>query len=510
MPRIKVGLALVCGVLLSFALPSTNLWPLASSLIVVFYLVATSRSTREAFGYGALTALGCFTPLLLWLPTSFTDLFGPVSWVIYPPILLALALFWGIVTALARYFGGRGIGTLWLLPALWVLMEWARAQGPFAFTWGTLGYIWIDTPPVQLADLAGVYGLSLGTAIVAALLAAPFVTTPETWRARVLPVMGVLTLSAGAWAYGAYRLAAPLPPTTDQALLVQGATDPLERAQGTAEGEVARYQRLTTQALRQVEVQPELVIWPEGAALELTYLQGDERQHAWKAIQHTAPQATFIVGGAAVEQGRAYNSAFSLSGGRERGRYDKVYLVPYGESVPFADALAPLYATVYRWFGFEDFMGRSPGRQLAPLPTPLGAVATYTCYESIFPQVARAMVARGANVLINISNDAWFGRGDGARQHFEMGRLRAIETRRYLLRVGNDGITALVGPSGRVVAELPRGGQRTLMAAFAPRQELTPYVRFGDALVVILALYVVLIAGAARKLVSSRKQESTS
>jgi len=485
---------LVCGVLLSFALPSTNLWPLAGSLTVVFYLVATSRSVRGAFGYGALTALGCFAPLLLWLPTSFTDLFGPVSWLIYPPILAVLALFWGIVTGLARHFGGRGVRTLWLLPALWVLMEWARAQGPFAFTWGTLGYIWVDTPPAQLADLAGVYGLSLWTATVAALLAAPFVTTAETWRARVLPVVGALALSAGAWAYGAYRLAAPPATATDRALLVQGATDPLGRAQGTAEGEVARYQRLTTQALRRAEARPQLVIWPEGATLELTYLQGDEQQRAWRAIQQTAPRATFIVGGAAVERGRAYNSAFSLSGGRVRGRYDKVYLVPYGESVPFSDALAPLYATVYRWFGFEDFMGRSPGRQLVPLPTPLGAVATYMCYESIFPQVARTMVARGAGVLVNISNDAWFGRGDGARQHFEMGRLRAIETRRYLLRVGNDGITALIDPSGQVVAELPRGGQRTLMAAFAPRRGLTPYVRFGDALVVILTLYAVLIS----------------
>ncbi len=172
-------------------------------------------------------------------------------------------------------------------------------------------------------------------------------------------------------------------------------------------------------------------------------------------------------------------------------RYDKAYLVPFGEYFPFTRVLGPIYRLVFGWFGFEFSQSRSPGEAIFPLILPTSAAAVYICYESVFPQVPRGMVARGAEFLVNISNDAWFGSGGGAEQHFAMGTVRAVETRRYLLRVGNDGITALVDPLGEVRARLSRGARGALPVDYGVTSTLTPYVRLGDLLVLLLVPYAV-------------------
>ena len=182
-----------------------------------------------------------------------------MAWIIYPPVVLVLGIFWGIVTGLSRLLGRRGAGTLWLLPALWILMEWARTQGVFAFPWGTLGYMWLGTPVAQLADIAGVYGLSFLTAAVTSLLAAPFVV-----RGVMLwlpPLIAALLLGLG-WLDGLSILRETEVPATQTALLVQGNTDPLGRAVGQVR-DTDVYLDLTRQALAGAEP-VDLVVWPEG------------------------------------------------------------------------------------------------------------------------------------------------------------------------------------------------------------------------------------------------------
>ena len=223
--------------------------------------------------------------------------------------------------------------------------------------------------------------------------------------------------------------------------------------------------------------------------LDYPNLELSDLEDVRRTIQESAGGAPVITGGVAQEGNGAYNSVYSLANSNVIDRFDKVYLVPYGESVPFDAALQPLYSTIYGWFGFAYFPPRSPGQVIKPLETPLGPAATYICYESVFPQVARQMVRDGAGVLINISNDAWFGRGRGAEQHFDMGRMRAIETRRYLLRDGNNGVTALVDPFGRTLERLPRAEAATLRVDYGLNDTVTPYVRYGDVLVLALAVF---------------------
>ncbi len=487
----KVLVCVGCGALLSLALPTPNLWPLFTALTPLFVLVAHSRRVKDAFGYGFFFGVACFALHIIWLPQSFADLYGPFFWLLYPFLLTVLGCFWGVVTSLSRFIGRRGLGTLLMLPALWVLMEWARSQGLFAFPWGTLGYIWTDTPLAQLADLAGVYGLSLLTSCAAALLAVPFVVPARS--ARWLAPVGTGLLLILGLAYGLYRIN-PLPSTDQTALLVQGNTDPLGRVTAPG-GEVALYEGLTQQAVRDTANVPDLVVWPEGAALEVDLSQDPA---AAAQIQRSALQANVIAGGGAQDprpQFSSYNSAFSISDGEVIDRYDKVYLVPFGEVFPFIGPLEPLYTFIFAQLGLPLLSSRPPGDEIAPLTLPSADAAVYICYESVFPHVTRQMVAQGAEVLVNISNDAWFGRGQGARQHFEMGNMRTIETRRYLLRAGNDGITALVNPLGQVEARLPRGVQGTLLVDYRLREGETLYVRYGDLLILVLAAFTLSFGG---------------
>lgn len=481
-------LAALLGALYSAAPPAISWWPLALVLVPLFVLIAKSRTGREAFGLGYWFAVAFFALYLLWLPTSFAQeaLFGPAAWVIYPPLILVLGLFWGAVTGLSRWLGGPGVGSLALLPALWVLMEWVRTQGYFAFPWGVVGYLWVGTPLAQLAELGGVYGLSLLTLIIVALLALPWV---QPQRAPVA-LVGAALLTGAAWGYGLIREAMPLAEAPYQALLVQGNTDPLGRAVGV-EGEVEVYLRLTRWALAD-HTNPQLIVWPEGV-VQTPPLESPAAADLRARIFAVTGEIPLMTGGSAGTGSTRYNSVYVLQQGRVTDRYDKVYLVPFGERWPLIDRLTPLYRTVFGWFGLPLLLSTTPGEAIAPLNSPTGVIAAYICYESVFPQVARQMVAQGAEVLLNVSNDAWFGLGRGAEQHFLMGSLRAIETRRYLLRAGNDGITAVIDPLGRVLAELPRGSQAALSVRYALADTLTPYVRLGDRWLLLVALYALLV-----------------
>lgn len=486
--------AAAAGVVASAALPPTSLPVLPFAMAVVFGLIAASRGPREAFLIGGAAALGLFSLHILWLPASFSVLLGGVFWAVFPLLLAALAVIWGVTSAAARWAGGGGVGTLLVLAPGWILVEWLRGVGFLGFPWGSLGYGWMGSPVVQWADVVGVHGLGLLTSAAAAALAAPFVPFARhapgalfgrgarpsaAIGSRVAAALASLLVLAAAWWTGAdrgARVADRLAAPDRTALLVQGDVDPFGRAASLAQ-ELDVHVDLTAAAIAD-GARPDLVVWPEGAALGFP-LEGFRGEPARAAIQAAAPNATFVVGGRARVEGGGANAVYGLADAQVTGRYDKHVLVPFGERWPLLDAAAPLYRGIFGLFGLPLLQNTVPGPGPAALATADGAVAAYVCYESVFERIPRLMVDAGADVLINVTNDAWFARGSGALQHFEMGRLRAIETRRWLLRAGNDGITGVVDPAGTVRATLDRGVRGTLVVAYAARTERTPFVRYG-------------------------------
>lgn len=422
-PYVKRVRPFLLGLLLALTLPPFP-FGFFAPVVLAFLL-------QGGFRTGFLTGLGFWGLHLIWLPQSFTALFGPLGALPFLPLVLLKALSFGLLFALTPTPLARVGG--------WVVLEWLTEQGAFAFPWGFLGYSLVEAPGRLLAALGGVYLLSL----LVLLFAWGF--QRRLW-ALLLP-WGVLWLL-------------PLPGAAgeERALLVQGNINPLQKVHG--ELEEATYLRLTEAGL---EAHPEarIVVWPETAV--------------WRIPQGTAQvlEGRFLLTGLNL---LGPNRAVLYGEGEVLAHYDKTRLVPFGEWFPFREALGGVYGFFFRAFGLEGLTDRIPGEGVAPLG-PYGAMI---CYESVFPSVARALAGEGARVLVLLTNDAWFGPSFGGRQHFALGRLRAVETGRWLLRAGNDGITASIDPLGRVVAQIPPHREGYLLAPFAFREGRTPYVRLGD------------------------------
>lgn len=507
-----------CGLLLTLALPPLGWWPLAFAIFPVFALTSVAASARRAFWLGAAFAAPFFALYILWLPRSFAELFGLGFWAVYPGLLAILATFWGLTTwaawRLAALTGGndqaaRATRVLIYLPILWVLVEWARTQGYFAFPWGTLGYTWLDSAVGQLAEYGGVYGLSLLVVAPAAVLAWPWSRPggPRTVGVVSSSLLAAAVIGATFIAGSGAGRAETQAPTSGEyrALLVQGDVDPFGRAASDTQ-DLNTHLRLTEEgaALNAEAGGPriDLVVWPEGAVLGYSLAAGDA-EPLRRAITDSATGATFIVGGRVYEAGRNYNSLLALKGGALIGRYDKRFLVPFGERWPLYEQLNGLYRAVFSAFGLPMLASTAAGAEVRPLATDVGLIGAFVCYESVFPQVQRDLVALGAEVLVLGTNDAWFGVGTGAWQHFDMGRLRSIETRRWLLRAGNDGVTAAVDPLGRVTAQVPRGVPTSLAVTFETRTDLTFWVRYGGLTPLVLGV-LLLVAMAVATALRSR------
>ena len=470
------SLPLFAGLLLALvAIPYPWSFLTPPPLAWTFLLIARAECPKRAFWVGFWAGVGFFALHLMWLPISFTALFGPV--IILPMLFLPpiLGSFWGLTAGLCRLAGRY---TLAALPFAWVVMEYLRSLGVFGFTWGTLGYAFLPTPLIQVADLGGVYLVSLLAAGTAAALAA-------LYARRWLPSLVMTGLLLGASGYGLTR---PEPPIADQdVLLVQGSVDPFDKAESRSLDELELYAALSQQGLaRNGDI--DLVIWPEGASP----LSAEDAE----VTQVLGQLGTSALVGAPNYDTGYQNSAYGFSG-MLTNRYSKVKLVPFGETFPLQEALGFIYNPIFSAIGLPGLRGATPGNVYEPLEVGDFSAATYICYESTFPQVARIMVQKGATVLVNISNDAWFGRTVGAEQHFQMGRVRAIETRRYLARAGNDGISAVINPLGQTVSRFPRGERAAFAAQVGLSEEQTLYVRFGDWVVWASAVVLVFLAAAA-------------
>lgn len=453
---VQIWFPLLLGVALALCLPPTPLGFLAP-LPLIWLL------TRGGFGFGLLAGIGFWAVHLVWLPLSFVVLFEtPWGAVPYLPLVLIKAAIWGAVFGLTR---NRPIARA----GLWVVQEYLTSLWEIAFPWGFLGYAMVDAPGRVLSSVGGVYLLSLLVLAVALGLFYAWQrlrTELVIFSAPALGVVGILLFWVGLWVM-------PLPAVqgSEKALLVQGNINPLRKLEGVSAEQT--YFDLTRQGL-QAHPETQVVLWPEtavaGFSPELVALLGSRE----------------LISG--LETGTT-NRAVRLLSGQITHFYDKNRLVPFGENFPWNEALRPVYRFFFRAFGFDGDLGsRTPGMAYSPL----GKYGAFICYESVFPSVARRLVLNGAEVLQLGSNDAWYGPSFGGLQHFQMGRLRAVETGRWLLRAGNDGVTAILDPYGRVTARIPQRQPGFLAGQFSLLQSRTLYVRWGDWAVVLAGALLVL------------------
>ncbi|MBW1952762.1 MAG: apolipoprotein N-acyltransferase [Deltaproteobacteria bacterium] len=452
----QVLAVLLSGLLLTAAFPKFSQTYLLLIALVPLFWALRGLSGRNAFLLGFINGLTNNLTLFYWI-VYVTHVYGHLPLILGFAILLLLAAYlslyrgfwaWGV-----SWGQRRGLNLLWWAPALWVALEFVQACLFTGFPWELLGYALYDCRLlVQLADLTGVYGLSFVIVLVNQAIFCLLLTFGEAERRQRLQAL-ILTLiiTGGTIAYGHFRVqniqrraaqSPQLPVAVVQGNIEQGQKWNPEFQQAT----IDIYAELTRQISR---AQPHLVIWPETAA-PFFFLREPQMSRQVENIAQQA-QSYLLFGSPAFEfqesgEQKFYNRAYLLSPqGKVTGSYDKAHLVPYGEYVPlrryffFVGKMVPMVG---------DFASGPPG---VVLSTPKVDVGTLICFESIFPELSRAMAQNGANLLVNITNDAWFGTTSAPYQHLSMAVLRAVENRLSLARAANTGFSAFIHPDGRII-----------------------------------------------------------
>ena len=484
--------AALSGGLLAMSFPRPDLYPLAWVVLVPLLLVMEKRP----FASGFVTGATFFAVVLYWLNivmTSFGGLDPFSSVVAYLLLITYLALFFGSATWLAwRSHQRLGLPVLLSLPVIWVALEFLRGWLLTGFPWALIGYSQQNfSLAIQSADVTGVYGVGLMLITVNALIA-QLVAQPKQLFTR-WATAGVALLLISHFGYGAWRSGqlSDERPEKLAVALIQGNVEQSQKWDpALRQVTIDRYLSLSKQALAE---HPDLLIWPEAATP--FYLQDPS---PLAAQVHDLPKHSgvpLLVGTPAYQtlsngEYQYLNSAFLIgSDGLRQGRSDKVHLVPFGEYVPLGRLLSFVDKLVV---GVGDFV---PGT-IVPLPLGEHHVGVLVCYEVIFPYLARQHVHQGADLLVNITNDAWFGRSSAPYQHLAMARFRAIENRIWLARSANTGISALIAPSGEVVLSGPIFETLQLSGKVGLGAVPTFYTRFGDlfALACLLLTALLVIA----------------
>jgi apolipoprotein N-acyltransferase len=477
------------------------------AFVPVLIALTRTRSSREARAVGLAAGLGANVPAFYWLVYTM-HVFGGFPYPIAAFFYLCLSTYAALQLMLfAAAVRAIGLGPLGLAaPVVWVALEFLY---PNLFPWRMANTQFPLPVLVQIGDLTGPFGLSfvilwVSAAIVLAL------GKPR----RVLPLAAAGAALLLVCVYGWFRMA-----------VVEAAVDaaPVVRA-GLVQGNIGirekgnvayfdinveRYRRLS----KAIEAEVDVLIWPESVAqwwVSADAASLDEEDNPFPELK-----SFLVFGGLAYREspplrsgggsGRGlegtvekYNSAFLIDpAARVLGRYDKRILLPFGEYLPGA-SLLPFLAELSPQSG--DF---TSGRRLATLDVPGKVrIAPLICYEDVPASIARGMTREGAEALLTIFNDAWFGPTAAPYQHEALALWRAVENRRFFVRVGNAGVTGVIDPLGRVVDRLGLFTEETLVAEIRPLRIATFYTRWGDAfawLVVAAAVAMLAHARATRR-----------
>lgn len=483
------GVALAAGALVPLGFAPFGWFPLPLLGIALALLSWLAVPPRRGFWRGWLFGLGQFGFGVGWvhisihqfggnsLPTALAITFGLVAFLALYPALLATLLAW-------LWQRDRVLWRVVLaLPAAWLVLEWLRGWLLTGFPWLTLGVSQIDAPLAALAPLGGSLAVGFAAALSAGLLWA--LAAAVNSSGRLLALLLLTVLWGGLWGWGGRDWTEPAG-TPFRASLVQGNIAQtrkwLPEELGTT---LDLYRQLTesTWASR-------LVVWPE-TAVPVFYEEVadgylDELQQA--ARRH----GTDLLLGIPYRDrasDRYYNAMLGLTAG-EHAFYFKRHLVPFGEFLPLRNLLGE--ALRFLHVPMADF-SRGPVEQ-PPLRLAGQPIGITICYEDVFSAEVRRALPQ-ATLLVNVSNDAWFGDSIAPHQHLQIARMRALEVGRTLLRGTNTGISAIIGPRGEVRAQSPQFQVDVLHGMVEPRRGATPYVRFGDGPVVGLALLLGLLAG---------------
>lgn len=502
-PKALLPLALFSAGLLWLGFPGGGgQWPVLLIALVPLLLIVEVRSARTRFGLGLAVGFVHFLVTLYWI-VFVLGRYGGLAWYFtYPAtVLLALymALYVGIFTIVAGSVWLRWGKTtfLWTVPLLWVGLDWLRGVLFSGFPWMDLGYGLYKTPYlVQTADLFGHHFLTY--LIVLANGAVFLLLQFKKDRKVAVQALLVLLVFGGAGTYGKLRGdQLELNLQTKETMVfgvVQGNIDQSRKwVPEEQQRTVDTYLELTRELIAK-PAPPQVVVWPETA---LPFYP--TRNPLYHALPRLAASGNihlltgspwFEIEDVEKQKVRFYNAALLIHpDGQQPALYFKSHLVPFGEYVPLKKLLfflAPLVEAV------GDF---SPGKVEKPMQVGNSRCGVLICFESIFPDISRKWVHSGANVLVNLTNDAWYGRSSAPEHSMAMSVLRAVESRRSLVRAANTGISGFVDPLGKILISSPIFVNWAESMPMGLVEEISFYSRYGYLFGVLSAVFTVIVIG---------------
>ena len=500
-------LPMLSGLLCALALPNLAWGWLAWFALVPLFCVMHTNPWRAGFCAGAVY----FATVLYWLNnvmTVYGQLPMVLSIVVYLLLVAYLAIFWGAICwCSCRIVQRLDLPSIIVIPIIWLVFEYGRNFLLTGFPWANIAYSQMPYPVLlQSADLAGVYLLVFLLVLVNCVVAQLW----QAWRNKSLVPWRLLLVVVALWltnyGYGLWRL--------NNINIATGERLHVRLVQGNVEQSLKwQPQQLTTTLTKYkklsvigsvgdaINADDTLVVWPESATPFFFQDGGNRARLVQSVAQENNVLLLFGSPAYALSQKstvkrRQYsylNSAYLLSPqGSVVGRSDKVHLVPFGEYVPLSGLLSFVEKLAQ---GVGDFIAGD--KKLLPVGDNL--LGVLVCYEAIFPEIARQQVAAGAGLLVNITNDAWFGESAAPWQHLAMTRMRAIENRVWIARCANTGVSAFIDPTGRVISPSQLFTTETVSGDVYFCNDTSLYTHTGDTVPLLLCGVVLVWLWQSRK-----------
>jgi apolipoprotein N-acyltransferase len=488
--------AYMSGLLLALAFPGVNFFPLAFIGLVPLLVFIEKMGAKERFIAGLLAGFVHYLSLIHWfLPTMHTygklNIFVAGSALIL--ICLYFALYFGFFTLIIGSFKIDSLLMPFFAASLWVSFEYLRTYLFSGFPWGITGYSqYLNHYFIQIADITGIYGVSFFVMLINAFVTLIVINRKKSIKKVMVSGFIILIVLMAVFSYGIIRnktIDSHIASASHARLaVIQGnIRQDVKWDKGYVNDTLNKYCVLSEKAAKET---PDLIVWPETS---LPFYYGFSKKLSDKVdicIRNT--KTNFLIGSPAFKltklEQQYFNRAYMLNRfSVETGRYDKVHLVPFGEYVPLGKYLSFLGKLTAQ---AGDFTAGE--KDSSPLSFGVGDAGILICFEVIFPSLSRQFVQKGADVLLTITNDAWFGKSSAAEQHFSMAVFRAIENRRSLARAANTGISGFIDPKGIVCDQSELFVEAGLVRDMPILKIKSFYTIFGDVFAILCSIAIVI------------------
>jgi apolipoprotein N-acyltransferase len=481
--RRNIFLSLFSAILLILSFPNFNIWIVSWFAFVPLFFAMEYKRPLQVFLLSYLTGIIFFLGVIYWL--YHVSILGLILLILY------LAIYFGLFGLFLSYITHQTshITQLFFIPSIWVLLEYVRSRLFTGFGWVLLGYSqYLNLPIIQIADITGVWGVSFLVMMVNfsiyELIKKLYLSLTEE-RLTVYSLCNYLIsfiFLLIVLGYGFFRLKEDINGKRLKISVIQGnIPQEIKWEEESKDFILNRYLQLT---MRAKEDRAHLIIWPEASYPEVLYCSESKEELSRFIEEINIP---ILLGVVIKDRDLYFNSAILIELNKEEfQRYDKLHLVPFGEYIP----LRKIFGFLETIYPIGDFVRGKKYTLFSLAPKNLNTLkpkfSVLICFEDIFPQVSKEFVKRGADFLINITNDAWFGKTSASYQHLQASVFRAVENRRFVVRCANTGISCFINPKGKIISKVEDNRRDIFISGYKTegiclnKENLTFYTRFGD------------------------------